>query len=67
MINILEASLDDEIVADLNSDMLGARLRNGTLALGLGPGHDFEIENVEIVEVVFGIAASEDDHFGVVI
>lgn len=60
----IEAPLDDHVCSNLNGCMPLSRGRKWALAFGLTPGHDLEIQDVQIIKVFFSIRAPEDEYFG---
>eukprot|EP00356_Strombidium_inclinatum_P010529 CAMPEP_0170505152 /NCGR_PEP_ID=MMETSP0208-20121228/50023_1 /TAXON_ID=197538 /ORGANISM="Strombidium inclinatum, Strain S3" /LENGTH=68 /DNA_ID=CAMNT_0010785829 /DNA_START=473 /DNA_END=679 /DNA_ORIENTATION=+ len=56
--------MDDEVSSDQNRAVALPRARSRSCSSGLGPGHNFEVEDEHIVEEVVAVPASEYDHFG---
>lgn len=59
-----EAALDDEVRSDLDGRMALPLRGCWSCALRLGPCHHFQVENVEVVEEVLAVPASENEHLG---
>jgi hypothetical protein len=54
-----ESTLDDHIVAHLNGNVTLASTGSRSIAIGFGPGHHFQVQDVHVIEEIDAIPASE--------
>ena len=54
--------MDDQVGSDEDRAVALPRRWGRTRGGGLGPRHDLEIKNVHVVEEIFAIPTSEDEH-----
>jgi len=61
---LLVTAVHDEIISDQDGGVTLTRSGSGTRGVGTFPGHDFEVENMQIIVVVFAVPATKDKHAG---
>lgn len=54
--------MHDEIIPDEDGGVTLTGSGGGAAGISTFPGHDFEVENVQIVVIIFAIPASKDKH-----
>ena len=59
-----ETSVHDEVRTNQNGAVAFPRARSRTASLWLGPGHNLEVKDVNIVEEVVAIPAAKHNHLG---
>lgn len=60
----LEATVDDQVVADQDGGVTLARSGCGSTALGALPGHDLKVKDINVIIIILTVPASEHVHFG---
>lgn len=56
--------MDDQVVADQDGSVPLSRLRRRPSALWPLPGHDLQVKDVNVIEVVLAVPAAEHVHLG---
>lgn len=59
-----ETSVDDQVVSDQDACVALSGSRRRTTAIWSLPSHDFEVQNINVIEIVFAVPATEYVHFG---
>lgn len=56
--------MNNKVISDENASMSLSRSWCGTTAFRSLPSHDFKVQDINVVEIVFSIPTSEYVHFG---
>ena len=57
-----EATMNHQVGANQDRAMTLSWAGSWARAVRLGPGHDFKVENVDIIEEIVAVPSSEDEH-----